>query len=95
MLTKQVRGFTMAAINTIERFSSRLDALKESSNSKLDALKESQRVGMYALNESQRVGMEALERKYNSILWIIGAIGGALTLLFAAITVMVAIIALG
>lgn len=65
--------YNMAAINTIERFGSRLDALKE----------------------SQRVGMEALERKYNSILWIIGAIGGAITLLFAAMTVMVAIIALG
>ena len=74
----------MAAINTIERFGSRLDALNESSNAKLDAL-----------NESQRVGMEALERKYNSIVWIIGAIGGAITLLFAAMTVMVAIIALG
>ncbi len=76
--------YNMAAINTIERFGSRLDALNESSNAKLDTL-----------NESQRVGMEALERKYNSIIWIIGAIGGAITLLFAAMTVMVAIIALG
>ncbi len=57
-----------------------LDSFRAEMNSKLAAI------------DSSRAEMNS---KINSIRWLIGIVGGAMTILFAAITVFVAILALG
>ncbi len=57
-----------------------LDSFRAEMNSKLAAI------------DSSRIEMNS---KINSIRWLIGIFGGAMTIMFAAITVFVAILALG
>ena len=71
-----------------------LDSFRAEMNSKLAAI-DSFRAEMnskLAAIDSSRAEMNS---KINSIRWLIGIVGGAMTILFAAITVFVAILALG
>lgn len=95
--------YDMAAINTIERFGSQLDAfiesnkaqlaaIQESTNVRLDALKESTNARLDALKESNEAQLDAFRGSNRVTRWIMGV---GLTLIGLGVTAIGVMVAYG
>ncbi len=84
--------YNMAAINTIERFGSQLDAFIESNKAQLAAIHESTNVRLDALKESNEAQLDAFRGSNRVTRWIMGV---GLTLIGLGVTAIGVMVAYG
>ncbi len=84
--------YNMAAINTIERFGSQLNAFIESNKAQLAAIQESTNARLDALKESNEAQLDAFRGSNRVTRWIMGV---GLTLIGLGVTAIGVMVAYG